>query len=66
MRCPVCGKQFALDAPNVALPFCSDRCKSIDLNRWLNEEYSVDSVNIDRLEKAIAEGEGTEGAESEE
>jgi len=65
MRCPVCGKRFDSDAPNVALPFCSDRCKSIDLNRWLNEEYSVDTVNIDALEKAIAEGEGAPDAEDE-
>ena len=23
------------------MPFCSDRCRSIDLNRWLKEEISV-------------------------
>jgi endogenous inhibitor of DNA gyrase (YacG/DUF329 family) len=23
------------------MPFCSDRCRSIDLGRWLNEEISV-------------------------
>ena len=35
--CPVCGK------PEVAeyRPFCSARCRAIDLNRWLGEVYRV-------------------------
>jgi len=23
------------------MPFCSERCRQIDLGKWLNEEYSV-------------------------
>jgi hypothetical protein len=23
------------------MPFCSDRCRQIDLGRWFNEEYSM-------------------------
>ena len=23
------------------MPFCSERCRQIDLGRWMNEEYSV-------------------------
>jgi endogenous inhibitor of DNA gyrase (YacG/DUF329 family) len=26
---------------NAAFPFCSDRCKLIDLGKWLGEEYKV-------------------------
>ena len=35
--CPICKK------PAVAAyaPFCSARCKQIDLNRWLSEVYVV-------------------------
>lgn len=54
MRCPICNKIFSPDDPTVALPFCSERCKRIDLGRWMNEEYSVDTVNLDKLEEAIA------------
>ena len=54
MRCPICDKQFPLDDANAALPFCSVRCKSIDAKRWLNEEYTFESVNLDRLEEEIA------------
>lgn len=36
-RCPVCGK--ARDA-NVR-PFCSKRCKDVDLARWLAGDYAI-------------------------
>ncbi len=39
-RCPVCGKSFELDA-SAASPFCSPRCRQIDLGRWLGERYSL-------------------------
>jgi hypothetical protein len=47
-RCPTCDKNFASES-SPALPFCSDRCRQIDLKRWLNEEISmpVDSSEED-------------------
>ncbi len=35
--CPVCGKP--VDA--AYRPFCSDRCRKVDLNRWLSEAYRI-------------------------
>ncbi len=35
--CPECGKPSARDS----YPFCSPRCKSIDLNRWLSGSYVI-------------------------
>lgn len=43
VRCPVCRKRFERDA-SPAPPFCSDRCRQIDLGRWLDERYSVPHV----------------------
>ncbi|TWT99383.1 zinc-binding protein [Botrimarina colliarenosi] len=40
MRCPLCEKEFD-PAESKAMPFCSDRCKTIDLGRWLDEGYSM-------------------------
>ena len=40
LRCPVCGKSFDSDQ-TPAMPFCSRRCRLIDLKRWLGEEYSM-------------------------
>jgi uncharacterized protein len=41
VRCPICRKtvEQALDAAH--RPFCSPRCKLIDLGRWLDEEYRI-------------------------
>lgn len=39
--CPHCGKQHFWDTGNRYRPFCSERCKLIDLGRWANEEYRV-------------------------
>jgi endogenous inhibitor of DNA gyrase (YacG/DUF329 family) len=40
MRCPVCKTEFD-PAKSSAMPFCSDRCRTIDLGRWLGETYSM-------------------------
>jgi uncharacterized protein len=40
IRCPICERQFD-PAASPAMPFCSDRCRQIDLGRWLREVYSV-------------------------
>ena len=39
--CPTCAKAAAATVANPAFPFCSARCKTVDLGRWLNEEYRV-------------------------
>jgi uncharacterized protein len=40
VTCPTCQRQFD-PQDSRAMPFCSDRCRRIDLNRWLNEEISI-------------------------
>jgi uncharacterized protein len=40
LRCPTCKQSFD-PVQSRAMPFCSDRCRRIDLGRWLNEEISV-------------------------
>ena len=40
MRCPVCNREFD-PATSPAPPFCSERCRTIDLGRWLGEVYQV-------------------------
>jgi hypothetical protein len=43
MRCPVCNREFD-SATSAALPFCSERCRTIDLGRWLGEVYAMPTV----------------------
>jgi uncharacterized protein len=40
MRCPVCKREFDLES-SPAVPFCSERCRTIDLGRWLGETYHL-------------------------
>jgi hypothetical protein len=40
VRCPICDRPFD-PATAAAMPFCSERCRTIDLARWLGEKYSV-------------------------
>lgn len=39
VRCPICGKAVSFDDPN--MPFCSDRCRLIDLGNWASEKYVI-------------------------
>lgn len=39
--CPVCGRPAAPRGGNPAFPFCAERCKLVDLGRWLGEAYRV-------------------------
>jgi endogenous inhibitor of DNA gyrase (YacG/DUF329 family) len=41
-RCPICGKEMPgqyNEWPDY--PFCSPKCRKIDLGRWLGEKYRV-------------------------
>jgi endogenous inhibitor of DNA gyrase (YacG/DUF329 family) len=39
VRCPICKREVPLDDPN--MPFCSDRCRVIDLGNWASDKYAV-------------------------
>ena len=40
LTCSSCGRPFLLDETD-SPPFCSERCKLIDLGRWLDEDISM-------------------------
>jgi uncharacterized protein len=42
-RCPICGKP----ASEKTRPFCSPRCRDVDLNRWLSGTYVVPGADAD-------------------
>ncbi|MDP9148819.1 MAG: DNA gyrase inhibitor YacG [Myxococcota bacterium] len=41
LACPICRRPAGSRAENTAFPFCSARCKQIDLGAWLDEKYRV-------------------------
>jgi len=41
VSCPTCGAAVSWTAENRWKPFCSERCKLIDLGQWATEKYRV-------------------------
>lgn len=45
VNCPTCGKRFTWDEQTPSRPFCSERCRLIDLGEWLGEGYRIPGRN---------------------
>jgi uncharacterized protein len=41
VNCPQCGKVVVWETGNSYRPFCSERCKLIDLGQWAAESYRI-------------------------
>lgn len=39
MKCPICKKPVAFG--DLFMPFCSERCRLIDLGNWIDEKYVI-------------------------
>jgi uncharacterized protein len=51
ITCPTCGKKGDWLAGGFA-PFCSHRCRLVDLGKWLGEEHAVtEPLREEHLEK---------------
>ena len=51
--CPYCQKSVEWKKENKYRPFCSERCKLIDLGEWNSERYSIETTSshdLDELE----------------
>lgn len=53
--CPTCGAPALFAPENRWRPFCSERCRSVDLGAWASERYRVEA-------KPSTEEEGDAGA----
>jgi uncharacterized protein len=45
--CPTCGRKAAYDPSNRWRPFCSERCKMIDLGAWASDRYAIPGSEIE-------------------
>lgn len=52
LRCPICKK--AVKSTDSDFPFCSDRCRLIDLGKWASGDYRISSPVTD-AEESIRE-----------
>ena len=65
--CPICGKSAGITAANHFRPFCRERCKLVDLGRWLDGKYAFPgepAVGFDEQEWADAMGSESIGGEN--
>jgi endogenous inhibitor of DNA gyrase (YacG/DUF329 family) len=49
MKCPICKKEVVLGAPE--FPFCSERCRLIDLGKWASGEYVIPGAPVKEEKK---------------
>ena len=45
-RCPICGKE-ADSETHADFPFCSERCRLLDLGNWASEKYVISEPVLD-------------------
>ncbi len=57
IRCPIC-KKYTTWEENPYRPFCSERCKLVDLGRWASAEYRIEGKEAAEKQK---EEEGANG-----
>jgi endogenous inhibitor of DNA gyrase (YacG/DUF329 family) len=41
VKCPTCASPVEWRPENPFRPFCSERCKNIDLGAWSSEQYAI-------------------------
>ncbi|HXY48435.1 MAG TPA: DNA gyrase inhibitor YacG [Terriglobales bacterium] len=61
LRCPICRNQVKDSDPE--FPFCSARCRTIDLGRWASDHYVVSTPMRDTDEGAPRTDPGSTGSD---
>jgi endogenous inhibitor of DNA gyrase (YacG/DUF329 family) len=59
VKCPTCSKPVVWSAASPFRPFCSERCKNVDLGAWASERYAISGES-----EPGVEGDGREGDEA--
>lgn len=59
VSCPACGHTAVFDPANRWRPFCSERCKTLDLGAWATERYRIAGEAPDAQERDATRGSGT-------
>ena len=46
-RCPICEREIPPDADPKLRPFCTSRCRLVDLDRWLSGDYRIPGRRVE-------------------
>ena len=49
--CPICKRELSRATANKTHPFCSPRCKMVDLGNWLGDGYVIAGASLDQVEE---------------
>lgn len=54
MKCPICKSKVAAGDPE--MPFCSERCRLLDLGNWASEHYVIPApiTDPDELDRVLS------------
>ena len=64
--CPTCGKKVEWTEANKYRPFCSERCKMVDLGAWATEKFRIPDADPRDADGAVRPLGSEEGGGSEE
>jgi endogenous inhibitor of DNA gyrase (YacG/DUF329 family) len=59
VKCPICQRELPAGPPEVRpfRPFCSERCRSVDLGSWLDGAYRISApISEEDLDAGLPEG----------
>jgi uncharacterized protein len=62
VSCPHCGKAVVWSPASLWRPFCSERCRLIDLGEWLDENRRIVDTPDDPADEEPTEGSPPQGA----
>ena len=57
VRCPTCERSVEWNESSPWRPFCSERCKLIDLGAWASEQHAIPGNEIEAEDKPKTEDE---------
>lgn len=55
VKCPRCSKLITYSKDNLYRPFCSERCKLIDLGNWADGTYAIGGKPVDPQATELAQ-----------
>jgi len=59
IKCPECGKATEYSLENQYRPFCSQRCRLIDLGEWIEGKYKINSEESYQNSESLQEESNT-------
>jgi endogenous inhibitor of DNA gyrase (YacG/DUF329 family) len=57
VQCPTCDRVVEWNASSPWRPFCSERCKLIDLGAWASEQHAIPGNEVEAEDKPKTEDE---------